>query len=378
MVLSATQQIFELVNNSNNILICLPKNPSTDAIASGLALFMALGKKDKKSKVVCSDFNLPPNHSFLPKSKDIHSDLKSLRKFIISLDVSRTKVEELSYDISNNKLNVFITPKDGFFEERDISTSASGFEYDLIFILDSPELESLGGIYDNNTEFFYHTPIINIDHHPTNDHFGQINLVELTATSTSEIVFELLRSLDEKIIDEYIATNLLAGIISKTKSFQAPSITPRSLAIASHLIGSGARRDEIIKNLYRNKSLATLKLWGRVLARLRSDLNNRVIWSLLNQEDFEKSGAQEDDLTGVVDELIINTPEAEVVMLLYKKGKNKINGIVYTLPQINALDIFKDFKTEGTKDFTKITIPGEDLLETEKGVINLVKEYLKK
>lgn len=378
MALSPKEQIHESVKKSKNILVCLPKDPTTDAIAAGLALFAALEKLGKKSKVVCNEFSLPPHHQFLPKSKEILSDLTSLKKFIISLDVTQTKVEELSYDIKDNKLDIFITPKDGLFRERDVSFSSTSYEYDLIFVVDSPDLESLGKLYDNNTEFFYHTSIINIDHSPTNEHFGQINLVDLTATSSSEIIFELIKEWKEDILDEYIATSLLAGIISKTKSFQTTTVTPRSLAIASHLISSGARREEIVKHLYQTKSVETLKLWGRALARLKQDKEHRIVWSLLGQEDFRKAGTtDEEDILSVIDELIVNAPKAEIIMILYEREKNKILAVVNTPPNIDATSMLKEFKPVGTKDFTKIQIEAADLFIAEKRILETIKEFLK-
>ncbi|MDP2685213.1 MAG: DHH family phosphoesterase [bacterium] len=370
------QQTIDLIRKSNNLVISLPNNPSTDAVASGLAMFLVLEKMDKKVKVVCSEFTLPPHHQFLPKSKEINSDLTALRKFIISLDVSRTKVQELSYDISNNnKLDIFITPKDGFFDERDVKTSASSYEYDAIIVLDTSDLEGLGKIYDNNTEFFYHTPIINIDHNPANEYFGEINIVDLVATSTSEIIFELLKELGTGF-DEYVATNLLTGIISKTKSFQSTSVTPRSLAISSHLIENGARRDDIIKNLYRTKSINTLKLWGRALARLKTEHHGKIVWSLLNKQDFDKSNAKEVDLEGVIDELIINTPDAEVVVILYEHQENNIRVIVNSIKAIDGFTLFKKYRPTGTKNFTKFSIEKKNLIDSEKEILDILKNYL--
>jgi len=375
MELSPYQQIYELVKKSNKIVIALPRKPSTDAIASGLGLFLCLEKMKKSVTVVCNQFELPPYHQFLPKSKEILSDLTTLRKFIIHLDLTKTKVKELSYDITDDKLNVYITPKSGFYDPRDITTSASRYEYELIFVLDSSDLESLGTIYDENAEFFYHMPIINIDHKPTNEYFGQINLVDLVATSTSELVFELVKEFKEKLMDEYIATSLLTGIISKTKSFQSATVTPKSLAIASHLIEQGARRDEIIKNLFRTKSISTLKLWGRALARLKMDLDGRVIWSMLARQDFDLSGANCDDLEGVVDELIINTPNAEIVMLLCEKKEKKIEAVVNTIKSINGLELFNDFKPRGTINFARFEIEGKNIVEAEELILQKIKEY---
>ncbi|MDD5039517.1 MAG: DHH family phosphoesterase [Patescibacteria group bacterium] len=374
---STIQQAVDLIGKSGNVVIVLPRDPSTDAIASSLALFLVLEKEGKKVKVVCNEFNLPPSHQFLPKSKEILTDLTALRKFIITLDCTRTKVQELSYDISaKDQLNIFITPKDGFFEPRDVTTSASSYEYDLIVVIDAPDLESLGKVYDNNTEFFYHTPIINIDHNPANEYFGQINVVDLVATSTSEIIFEMLRSMKSNSLDEYIATSLLTGIITKTKSFQSASVTPRSLAVSSLLVESGARRDDIIKHLYRTKSINTLKLWGRALARLKTGHNDRIVWSLLNRQDFTKSGASESELEGVIDELIVNTPHAEAVLILYESGEKGIKGVASTAPSIDGLAVFKQFQPTGTRDFTRFVLPYADLLQAEQAMIDTVKPYI--
>ncbi|MFA6198179.1 MAG: hypothetical protein WC734_03460 [Patescibacteria group bacterium] len=377
MALSTFQQAQEFISRSQNTLVVLPRNPSLDAISSGLGLFLALEKLGKRSKIVCNEFTLPPNAGFLPKSEGIRTDLSSLRKFIIALDVSRTAVEELSYDIQDNKLQIYITPRNGYYEEKDVTTSAGSFTYDLVVVLESPDLESLGQLYDNNTEFFYRTPVLNVDHSPSNEQYGQVNIVDVTAASTSEIVFELIKSLGDSLMDEHIATNLLAGIISKTKSFQTPSVTPKSLAVASHLIASGARRDEIIKNLYQTKSLATLKLWGRALARLRSTKSQDIVWSLLSLDDFTKSGAQFDELPGVVDELIVNTPAAKAVFILYEKSQGMIGGVVHTPAYLNDLELFRDYGPKGTQDFTRIEFSGLDLAGAERRVLDILQPRIK-
>lgn len=357
-------QTIEQVKKSKNVVIALPQEPSIDALASGLALYSVLEHMGKKVKVVSDDFRMPIQSTLLPKSSEVHKDLTALKKFVINVDVTKAPVEELSYDIHDNTLQIFLTPKSGFLRDRDVTFSSSDYEFDLIFVLDAPDLESLGKLYDDNAEFFYHTPVVNIDHSPKNDHFGQINIVDLTATSTSEIVFELLQKIDPEMLDEYLATHLLTGIISKTKSFQTANVTPKSLSIASHLISSGARRDDIVKHLYQTKSLPMLKLWGRVLARLRSDPELKMVWSVLNASDFDRAGATAEVLEGVIDELIINVPEAEVVMVLYEDNMH-VSGIVYTPPALDGLALLAPFAPRGSKDFTHIRLEMPSVKDAE-------------
>ncbi|MBI3963799.1 MAG: DHH family phosphoesterase [Candidatus Kerfeldbacteria bacterium] len=369
MSLPIPEQIREAITRSDRILITTSEHPTTDAIASCLAFYALLEQLGKKAKVVCHNFSLPPSHAFLPKSTEIERELTALRKFIITLDTRRTKVAELSYDTTDDALQVYITPKNGFFEERDVRTSAGRFAYDLIIILDTPELAALGKIAEANAEFFYHTPIVNIDHSPANERFGQINLIDVTATSTSEILFELLQQIEPKFLNEYIATHLLTGIISKTKSFQTPSVTPKSLTIASHLITSGARREEIVQHLYRTKSVTILKLWGRVLSRLQFDRTQQIVWATISRDLIADTTNVPDQLRGIIDELIVNIPDARSIFLLWEAAPNEVWSIVSTDTATDALALFREYHPSGTQDFTELHFPGVNLTQAEQRVL---------
>jgi len=371
------QQAYELLTKTENVLVVLPEHPSTDAIASGLGIYLMLQKLEKKSKVVASQFELPPSHQFLPKSKEIYSTLTQLRKFIVSVDIANTPVEELSYDIAHDKLHIFISPKKGFFTERDVTTSAGEYTYDLIITLDAPSLSSLGGVFEENADFFYQTPLINIDHHAGNEQFGQINIVDIVATSVSEIVFELLKEFGHNILDEHIATNLLTGIISKTKSFRSLSATPKSLNIASHLIAQGARREEIINNLYRTKSLSVIQLWGRALARLKTEDNNLFVYSKLNQKDFERSGGSADDLPSILDEIMVNAEGAEIALVMHEIDPSTTGALMGSIKSHNGLDILKEYAPTGNQNLTRarIALP---LGEAESKVVTTICAYLER
>jgi phosphoesterase RecJ-like protein len=386
-MLTKEQQIFEQIKKAENILISFGKNWNKDGIASALALFLFFKKIGKKADIVAEEnINKEKNNdifSFLPESKKIKTEVEDLKKFIISLDISETKINQIKYNIDEDKkkLNFIISPVNGFFSEKDVSSSISGFKYDLIIVLDTPDLESLGKFYENNTDFFYKTPIINIDHGSDNEEFGQINHIELTSVSTAEILFSLFEKYEEKIMDEDIATCLLTGIISKTKSFKTANITPKTLLITSELISGGARREEIVNKLYRSKSINILKLWGRVLARLNSDLDSSLVWSVLTKIDFIKTGAKENDLQDVIDELIVNIPKAKIIVLIYenpeKTEQAETKFIVYSVKSINSLELIKKYNPKGTRKiaFANIKKPTQ---EVGAEIIKQIKEGLEK
>ena len=375
MALNTNQQLQELIDKANNILICFRRDFTGDAVASALVLGQWLNKLEKRWTIVCSDFKIPAELNFLAKVDEIGDNLTNLRQFVINLDLSDRKVDEFSYDVKDNKLQIYILPQAGDFSEEDITTSTSDYRFDLIITLDTPDLESLGKIYTNNPEFFFSTPIVNIDDNLSNENYGQLNLVEPTKTSVAEILYDLI---DESLVDEAMATALLTGMISKTKSFKVANVTPKALHIASVLINLGADREKIISNLYRTRSLATLKLWGRVLARLQAERSLKLVWSSLPWTDFVKAGAGEENIRGVVEELIANSPQAEIILLMYEKEDGKVGGQLYTTPNFDSRYLLNNLELKGTKNFVLFEMENKSLQVVEAEVIGEIRSKLEK
>jgi phosphoesterase RecJ-like protein len=384
-MLEQEQQIFAQIKKAENILITFKGSRGGDAISSALALHLLIKKMGKKTTLVAE--NQADNHlfNFLPDFDKIKKSLDMPRDFIISLNTANAKIGQVKYKVREDSLDFIVTPKQGWFSADDIESKTENFPFDLIIVLDTPDLDSIGKIHEDNAEFFYKTPIINIDHHSNNENFGQINNIELTATSTAEIIFKIASEQVSNLIDEDIATCLLSGIIAETKSFKMQNITPQALTISSQLVAMGARREEIVNRLYRSRSLNILKLWGRVLARLNSASGSGIIWSVLAAHDFEKTESSEKDLNEIIDELIINIPQAKIVVLIYEKtiieqnGQKKIavQALVYSLKNVNILHMLGKFNPKGTANFAKFILDAP-LAKAENEIIEHLKNELNK
>ena len=347
-MLDLEQQIFRQLEKSKNILVVFPADRDNDAIASALALFLFLKKLGLEADI--AGFKKDDSRellSFLPAYLEIKKQLNNLRRFIVSLDISQAKVNQIKYSVDNDQLNFIISPKDGWFKPEDVSTRTGEFKYDLIFTIGITDLEALGQLYDDNVEFFYKTTIINIDHQAANEEFGQINFVDLNVVSTAEIVFYLLKNYKPEMISEDIATCLLAGIIQRTKNFKTANLTPRVLLTTSELITLGARREEIIDHLYRSRDMASLKLWGKILNNLQAEKNNELLWSRLDNSDFKETGATIDSLNDIIDELIATVPSAKVILIFCEEALDKTNLLAYSLKNINILDFIKEYGALG-------------------------------
>ncbi len=384
MALSLTQQIQEAIDRSRQILVVFRQNGDGDAVAAALALARILQKRNKQVEIAAEGFVAPTPLKFLPNVAVIKPALSPLQKFIIKVDIAKNKLDSLSYDVKNDQLYIYITPRQGLINRSDIQTATTDLKFDLIFVLDSPDLESLGRIYDNNTDLFFKTPIINLDHNPANEHFGQINLVDVTASATSEVLFELLNQIAPDDLNEEMATLLLTGLIVKTNCLKTPNVNARTLNNAGKLVELGGRREEIVKNLFRNRSLSTLKLWGHALAHLKNDPGLGLVWLTLSREDFRVAGASEENLLEIIGDLLINSPEAKIIILLYETEKaangqlaKTVEGLVVCHPPLDAKLLAQPFNPVGTSQRVKIVVKDRDLVAAENEVVEKIREAIK-
>ncbi len=380
MLNETTTAAKQLIENSKNILIVFKKEYHPDSLASALALYLWLKKNNKTVTLVCSDFIIKNQLQFLPHTDQVKNKLSNSQKFIISLNLATNKVAELSYEVKDECLEISILPTAGQFDHQDIKTSTTAFSHDLIITLDTQNLDALGKIFINQTDFFYQTPLINFDHSPLNNNFGQVNVLDLCAVATAEIVYNFIQTTDPSGLDEDMATCLLAGIMTKTQIFKSINITPQSLSIASQLIGLGAQRQKIVTHLYQSQTLSTLRLWGRMLARLQQDKNLHLVWSTLSQQDFVKSGAEPKNIKQAVDELISSIPEAALILIIYEDintdsapGTISVTAELFASPGRNALSITHVFHPQGTAAAAHFILANITPLQAEKIIIDEIR-----
>jgi len=369
------QQVIQLTKSSEKVLILPSSPPDGDSIGSALALFLILKKMGKEATVVCSD-PLPEVLEFLPKTNAIDDNLVTSNDFIVTLDCSKAKIDTIKTDVEDNKVNIIITPKQGTLSENEVSFNYGPSKYDLVIVVDAGDLSQLGKLYENNAGLFSQIPVINIDHHVSNNQFGKINYVDMMASSTTELIVPIIEELGKDLIDEDIATLLLAGIITDTGSFQNANTSPKAFASAAHLLSYGARQQEIIQHIYKTKNLTMLKLWGKVLSKIQFDPLYKIVWSTISQADFKSTQSSQDETGDIIDELMTNAPGADVVLLIKERDDGLISCSVRTTSQvIDASQIAESFNGGGHVQAAGFKILSSDLEGTEKEIIKKVREY---
>jgi phosphoesterase RecJ-like protein len=383
--LNTGKQFTEAINQANHALVTFRKEWSPDAVGSAITLARFLKAKGKQVDVVADGFQAPESLKFLPDMETIRPGLEKLQKYVISLNVAQTGIDELSYDLAGDQLKIFITPKTGQFGQTDLTAQADEFKYDLIITVDTPDYAALGRVFSDHSDFFYQRPVINIDHDPANERFGNLNIVDIAAASASEVLHQLLTEIKETAWDEDTATCLLTGLIAKTRSFKTAKVTPRTLQIASELIAAGGRRDQIVQHLYRTRTLPTLKLWGRALARVKHDPVTRFAWTLLVKQDFIAAGTDESELPGVMEELLMNSPEAEICGVIYESQAKPATGqpagicaLICSDKHDDATRLVANLRPDGDHRLARLCFPTHNLIEAEKSVLNAIYSSLGK
>jgi bifunctional oligoribonuclease and PAP phosphatase NrnA len=143
---------------------------------------------------------------------------------------------------------------------------------------------------------------INIDHHHDNTLFGDVNLVEVDASCTAEIVYALAVLLGVEITAE-MAAALYVGLVTDTGKFMYENTNARTHRIAADLIEAGVEVDETYRRLYEHVPLEKLRLLSRALDGIQHHCEGRLVLAYIAAEDYEASGAGEEMTEGIIDHL---------------------------------------------------------------------------
>ncbi|TMD61194.1 MAG: bifunctional oligoribonuclease/PAP phosphatase NrnA [Chloroflexi bacterium] len=147
-----------------------------------------------------------------------------------------------------------------------------------------------------------HIPLLNIDHHATNDRFGSFNVVEPEVPATAQVVAELVDEAGLRWTGE-MATAALLGLMTDTGSFQFPATSPASHRTAARLLEVGADLPAISQNVFRTRPFTALKIFGRAFDRLERECDGRLVHTWVLDEDLVALGAKPEDVSGLIEQI---------------------------------------------------------------------------
>lgn len=199
-------------------------------------------------------------------------------------------------------------------------------------------------------------PAVNIDHHPTNDNFAQINLVDAESASACEIIVSFADTALWDLTPD-IATMLLTGIYTDTGGLLHSNTTTRVYRSVARLLRAGARQQQIVKEVFRTSNVSTLKLWGRVLEKISITKEGGAI-SAVTKGDFAATGADPSALTGAIDYLNA-VPGMRFSMILSERD-GKVKGSIRTLrDDVDVAEMASKFDGGGHKKAAGFALAGK-------------------
>lgn len=241
-------EIAEQLSSANNVLITVSNDPSVDQLAACIGLTVALNKKDKHATAVFSG-KVPSTIDFLEPDKTIEKDTNSLRDFIISLD--KSKADKLRYKVEDEVVKIFITPYKTSISDADLEFSQGDFNVDAVVAIGVHNRSELDAAIVAHGRILHDAIIISINNAGTGD-LGTLNWLDGGSSSLSEMVADLVQSIDDTVLDSQIATAFLTGIVAETDRFKNEKASPHTMSVAGAMMAAGASSQLVSTKLERS------------------------------------------------------------------------------------------------------------------------------
>jgi bifunctional oligoribonuclease and PAP phosphatase NrnA len=233
--------------------------------------------------------------------------------------------------------------------EITIAPHADG-EFDAAIIMECGDLARTGV---SGLERFF---VINIDHHPGNTGYGQINWFDSGAAACGEMVFDVVRALGVKLSVE-IATHIYLAILTDTGSFHYSSISPRTFEICRETLEAGVDPVLVARNVYDSNNMGRLKLFGAVLSAMEIDQTGRIAIVYLDREMARAAGGTYEDTEGLVN-LPLTVKEIQAVVFFKQEEGDEYRVSLRSKGEIDIGAVAKEYGGGGHKNAAGCTVTG--------------------
>jgi phosphoesterase RecJ-like protein len=295
-------QVVELIENKKNFAITTHIRPDGDGVGSSLGLCWLLRSLGKDAEVIVRDA-IPNSYGQLP-----------------GVDEIRT-VPQIDKD------------------------------YDAIFVIECSDIgrPGIAGIDDSF--------IVNIDHHSTCEHFGDINWIDPTASAVGEMIYNLCKAIGGRVTEE-IAECIYMAIVTDTGSFHFPNTTERTLKVASELVKLGVKPSRISEAVYNSYSWSRIALMQKVIATIKRDSTGKVAWMRQTLEMGEDANAVDGDNNGFVNIPLV-AKDVSAVLFMREVNANSYRVSLRSKGDINVARVAEVFGGGGHKNAAGCSVEGD-------------------
>ncbi len=321
-----SNKILKEIKGAKKILVNCHRGPDADSVGSALALSGILKNMGKDVSVICPS-DIPQDLTFLSGAEGIK------------------RVNFQTFDFSS---------------------------YDLFLVIDSSTYSMVTGLKDSDKPSI---KTIVIDHHISNEKFGEINLVDDTKTSTGELLFKIFEDWGEPISKE-IAEPLLTGIIGDTGSFQYQNVGQETLRIAATLMEIGADKDKIIYNIYRNIDFGEVKMWGKIIDSMKTEKG--FVWAAVPFSVFKEFGENQYAKEDAANLFFPIVKDTDFGMVMVETSEGIVSVSFRSRSGFDVSEIAKEVGGGGHKAAAGARIEGVPFNEAVDKVLTAARKYVKK
>ncbi len=280
----------EILLSAEHIVLTTHMNSDGDGLGSETALGEALRLLGKQVSII-NPTEVPPNYRFLSG--------------IVPIDVFNARNEACIQEIALT---------------------------DLVVLLDANLRERMGGIWQH-VDFGREVgklKVLCLDHHLEPEDFADLMICEAYASSTGELVYDLIMSLQDytgkRLMTPAVATGIYVAIMTDTGSFRFPKTTPYVYHVAGELVEAGADPNDIYDKVYNSLNIQALKLLGAALSEIRLFENNTVSLLLISQDMLRATGSKLFD-TDLIIRYLLSVPSVQIAVLMVEMvdGRTKVS-----------------------------------------------------
>jgi phosphoesterase RecJ-like protein len=300
----------EIVRSHQRFLLICHVRPDCDALGSELGMAGVLEHLGKDVRLV-NDFAVPPNLRFLDPER---------------------KVKQLGGDVTPEQL-----------QDREV-----------LVVLDTTAWIQLGKMADVIRAS--RAVKVVLDHHVSEDDLGAVLFKNVDSEATGRLVVEAADALGVPLA-AHVAEPLFAALATDTGWFRFASTTAETYRLAGRLVDAGAAPDRLFKHLYETDSLARLQLIGRTLARTRTELEGRLVYTWIERADFEATGALPSDTEDIIN-MALTVGGTEVAFILVEQASGMLKLSLRSRSNVDCSQLAGRFGGGGHRRAAGATLSG--------------------
>lgn len=273
--------ILKAIKDSKNIAITFHASPDGDSLGSATALLQGLRALNKEAYILCKE-TVPENFKYLPLSSEITGE---------------------NYEVQEAT--------------------------ELVIVLDCGDFKRINADIDKDNRSY---TLVNIDHHLSNEMYGDYNFVDTNAAAVGEIVYQMLQLLSVKLTKD-MGISLYTSLLTDTGSFRHSNTTSVTHTIAGDVINTGIDFSEIHRTIFDNKKFNRVKLYGKVIDSMTLELKGNAVFMYITKAMLEELGLESSDTSDVLIygsmiqgvELVVLIKESDEGVKVSLRSKNKVD-----------------------------------------------------